>query len=189
MFIITYRKLFLVIGLVIVLACGALITTFGLKAGIDFTGGSLTEVKYATMPDKATIESALAEQSLGGSAIRESSGELGTSYIITTKVLEMQAQKDLEAKLTSLGQGGSITRSTSVGPVIGEELKSKAYYAIGMVLFMIIVYVAFAFRGIGTPVSSWVYGSFTIVVLVHDILVPTALMSVTSLITKSTYSL
>ena len=71
-----------------------------------------------------------------------------------------------------------MTRFTSIGPVIGEELRGKAGWAIFGVVSIIVLYVAFAFAGIGTPVSSWMYGAITIFVLIHDVLVPTALMSI-----------
>jgi preprotein translocase subunit SecF len=175
--IIRNRKLFLAIGALIVITAGLIVATFGLKPSIDFTGGTLTEVRYGTMPEKSAIEVVLSESALENSAIRESSGEFGTSYIVTTKTLTVEEQKNLGEKLTKLGSDASIIRTTSVGPVIGEEMKSKAYWAIGAVLIVTIIYVAFAFVGIGKPVSSWVYGTMTVLVLFHDILVPIAVMS------------
>ncbi|MCA9362133.1 hypothetical protein KC906_02040, partial [Candidatus Kaiserbacteria bacterium] len=61
---------------------------------------------------------------------------------------------------------------------IGQELRDKAGWAIFSVVSIIVIYVAFAFAGIGVPVSSWTYGLVTIFVLVHDVLVPAALMSI-----------
>lgn len=176
--IIHYRKLFLAIGAVIVLAAGAIVLTLGLKPGIDFTGGSLTEVRYGVVPEKTAVEAVLADLDLATGDVRQSTGELGTSYIVTTKTLTVDEQKNLEEKLLTVGSDATVIRNTSVGPVIGEEMKDKAVWAIGAVLAVIILYVAFAFVGIGKPVSSWVYGSMTVLVLFHDILVPIALMSV-----------
>jgi preprotein translocase subunit SecF len=175
--IIHYRKIFLAIGAAIVLTAATIVFTLGLKPGIDFTGGSLTEVRYGVVPEKAVVEAVLTEAGFG-SDVRQSTGELGTSYIVTTKTLTVEEQAQLEEKLLSIGEDATVIRNTSVGPVIGEEMKSKAVWAIGAVLFVIILYVAFAFVGIGKPVSSWVYGSMTVLVLFHDILVPIALMSV-----------
>ncbi len=175
--IIRNRKLFLIIGALIVITAGLIVATFGLKPGIDFTGGTLTEVRYSAMPQKAEVESILSEQNLQNSAIRESSGEFGTSYIVTTRTLTVEEQKNLSEALTKIGTDATVMRTTSVGPVIGEEMKSKAFWAIGAVLAVTIIYVAFAFVGIGKPVSSWVYGSMTVLVLFHDILVPIAVMS------------
>ncbi|MBY0538464.1 protein translocase subunit SecF [Patescibacteria group bacterium] len=177
MFIITYRKLFLMIGALIVLTAATIVFTLGLKPGIDFTGGALTEVQYQTLPEKSAIESVLSENGLENSAIRQSAGELGTSYIITTRTLSVEEQKNIETKLLEIAPDSKIIRTTSVGPVIGAELADKAYYALFAVSLMIIIYVAIAFVGIGTPVSSWVYGAMTVLVLVHDILVPVAVMS------------
>lgn len=176
--IIHYRNVFLAIGALIVLTAAITVGTLGLKPGIDFTGGSLTEIRYSVVPEKMAVEAVLTESLLGNSAVRQSIGELGTSYIVTTKTLTIEEQKNLETKLLALGTDSTVIRNTSVGPVIGEEMKSKAIWAIGAVLAVIILYVAFAFVGIGKPVSSWVYGSMTVLVLFHDILVPIALMAV-----------
>ncbi len=175
--IIKNRRLFLIIGAAIVFVAGLIVATLGLRLGIDFTGGTLTEVKYGTVPEKGVIESTLAELGFENSVVRESSGEFGASYIVTTRTLEVEEQKDLTEKLTSLGSDATVMRTTSIGPVIGEEMKDKAFWAIGAVLLVTIIYVAFAFVGIGTPVSSWIYGSMTVLVLFHDILVPIAVMS------------
>ncbi len=165
------------IGAAIVLIAAAIVFTLSLKPGIDFTGGALTEVQYQSLPEKSAIEAVLNESGLENSAIRQSAGELGTSYIITTRTLSVEEQKNIESKLLAVSPDSKIIRTTSVGPVIGAELADKAYYALFAVSLMIIVYVAIAFVGIGTPVSSWVYGCMTVLVLVHDILVPVAVMS------------
>ncbi len=175
--IIKHRKVFILIGAVIVLTAGSIVAVFGLKPGIDFTGGTLTEVRYSTMPDKSVIEDQLQALNLPNSAIRESSGEFGTSYIVTTRNLTVEEQNQVNEKLTSLDDDATVIRTTSVGPVIGQEMKDKAFWAVGAVLLLTIIYVAFAFMGIGKPVSSWVYGSMTVLVLFHDILVPIAVMS------------
>jgi preprotein translocase subunit SecF len=178
MFAITYRKTFLIIAGFIMVGSLFIVGTFGLKQGIDFTGGSLTEVAYEVAPTKDAVEAVVAEQNLGGTSVRESVDEAGRSaYLIRTRDLNEAEHSQLTEAVVSLGTGGEITRFTSIGPVIGQELKDKAGWAIFGVVSIIVLYVAFAFAGIGTPVSSWVYGAITIFVLIHDVLVPTALMS------------
>lgn len=178
MFAITYKKIFLYIAAAIMVGSLAIIMTFGLKLGIDFTGGSLTEVAYEVAPDKAVLESTVSGLSLGEASVRESVDESGRgAYLIRTRDLTETEHTELVAAVTSLGEQAEITRFTSIGPVIGQELRDKAGWAIFGVVSIIVLYVAFAFAGIGTPVSSWTYGAITIFVLVHDVLVPTALMS------------
>ncbi len=177
MFVITHRKLFLWLALVIVASSFAIVARFGLPLGIDFTGGTLIEVTYATLPDKAAVETTLAPLGLGDPLIRRSDNASNQGYLISVRELSLGEQQTVTNALTALGEGGTITRATSIGPVIGQELKDKAVWAIGGVLLIIVIYLAFAFSGIGKPVSSWVYGLMTIGVLGHDILVPVAAMS------------
>lgn len=165
------------IGVGIVAAAALIVLTLGLKPSIDFTGGSLTEVRYTVLPDKAAIETAVAEMNIGTVSVRHSTSDVGQGYLVSTRDLNEEERTKLATTLTGLSEGGEISRFTSIGPVIGQELKDKAVWAIAAVLFLTICYVAFAFRGIGWPVSSWVYGGITILVLFHDILVPMAAMS------------
>lgn len=156
-----------------------LVGFLGLKMGIDFTGGSLTEVAYEEAPSQVEIESVLQEFDLGGFSVRASNDEAGRdAYLIRTRDLNDEERETMTVAITQIGTGGEIDRFTSIGPVIGQELRDKAVWAIGGVVAIIVLYVAFAFAGIGVPVSSWVYGLITIVVLIHDVLVPAALMSV-----------
>lgn len=178
MFAITYRKVFLAITAVIMLGSALIVLTLGLKPGIDFTGGALTEVVYETVPTQAEIEVGLEPLALGGISVRETMADDGRSgYIIRTRNLADEERAALDEIISAVGQEADIIRYTSIGPVIGEELKDKAGWAVFGVVSIIVLYVAFAFAGIGTPVSSWVYGLITIFVLVHDVLVPTAVMS------------
>ncbi len=177
MYIIRNKKVFLIIGIAIVAICLGIVATFGIKLGIDFTGGSLMEVKYATTPEKAAVEAVVEGQSLGEFSVRHSKSESGDGYLVTTRDLNEEQRIALEEKLLTVSEGGELVRFTSIGPVIGQELADKAVWAIGAVLALIIIYVAIAFMGVGAPVSSWVYGFMTIVVLGHDILVPLAFIS------------
>jgi preprotein translocase subunit SecF len=177
MYIIRNKKIFLIIGVAIVAICLAIVATFGIKLGIDFTGGSLMEVKYTAAPEKAAVEAAVEEQSLGEFSVRHSKSESGDGYLITTRDLTESEREALQEKLLTVSDGGELVRFTSIGPVIGQELKDKAVWAVGAVLTLIIIYVTIAFMGVGAPVSSSVYGFMTIIVLVHDIIVPLAFIS------------
>jgi len=178
MFAITYRKVWLIIAAVIMIGSALIIGLFGLKQGIDFTGGSLTEVVYESAPTKEALEAGISTLALGGTSVRESTDVNGReAYIIRTRDLSEEEHGAINDIVLALGDGGEVTRFTSIGPVIGQELRDKAGWAIFGVVSVIVLYVAFAFAGIGTPVSSFVYGLITIFVLIHDVLVPTALMS------------
>lgn len=175
--IIRHKRAFLIIAALIVGGSLAIVALLGLKPGIDFTGGSLTEVRYTSLPDKAAVETAVSELGLGTISVRHSESEAGDGYLVSTRDLSDEERTTLEDRLVSIGEGGELVRFTSIGPIIGQELKDKAVWAIGAVIGLIIIYVAFVFSGVGAPVSSWVYGFMVIAVLFHDILVPVAFMS------------
>ena len=183
MFSIIYKNVFLIIAAVIVVVSIVIVATVGLKYGIDFTGGSLMEISYDSAPVKDAVSAEVGTLQLGGSSVRESgASESGKSgYLIRTRDLSDSERSLLEGIILGIGEGGHIERFTSVGPVIGTELKDKAIWAIVAVSIIIILYVAYVFAGVGKPVSSWVYGGITILVLFHDILVPTAMMSLLGL--------
>ena len=177
MFVITYRKIFLSIALFVVLASIFIISVFGLKFGIDFTGGALTEVSYANTPQKQELAEDLDRMGLGAYSLRETKDEQGRDgYILRTRDLTEDERITVSSVLTTKGEDATITRFTSIGPVIGQELKDKALWAIIAVSVVIIIYVAIAFSGVSYPVGSWVYGVITILALLHDVIVPTAVM-------------
>lgn len=175
MFITRSTKQFLIAAAGIIAASILALSVFGVTLGIDFTGGALTEVAYEERPERQQVETALADFDLGGFSLRESEDESGAEvFILRTRDLTEPERIAVEETLVGLGAGGEVSRFTSIGPVIGDELRSKAVWAIGLVALIIVLYVAFAFRSVTGPVRSSVYGLITIVVLAHDVLVPTA---------------
>jgi len=174
MFIIKHRKIWYAFSLLIVVASLFSMFKFGLKQGIDFTGGALLEVEYAAKPDAFAVKQKIESLSLG-SAVVQPSGE--KNIIVRMKDLtEEQHQKVLSASL-SVGQGKEI-RFDSIGPVIGKELKKKSITAIILVIVMIVLYIAFAFRKVSQPVNSFYYGLMAVVALIHDVTLPAGVFAV-----------
>jgi preprotein translocase subunit SecF len=65
-----------------------------------------------------------------------------------------------------------------IGPSIGDELKKKTNTAVVLTLLAITLYIAFAFRGISKPVSSWKYGIASLIALIHDIIIPLGVFAI-----------
>lgn len=178
MFITRYTKHFLLLTAFIFVVSFGIIASLGIPFGIDFTGGALTEIAYDERPEKAIVEQTLNDQNLGGFSLRAAVTEDGKdAYILRTRDLSEEERQAVDAAVTGVGTGGDVVRFTSIGPVIGAELAQKAAWALAAVVLIIMLYVAFVFRKVSEPVSSWVYGGIVILVLIHDVLVPTAAMS------------
>lgn len=184
MFVTKYTKLFLGIASVFVASSVVILVFLGIPFGIDFTGGALTEIVYSEAPEKQNIENSLEELNLGEYSLRATTNDEGKKgFILRTRDVTEFERQSIETVLTEKGSEAELVRFASIGPVIGEELKDKAVWAIGAMVLVIILYVAFAFRNVSRPVGSWVYGGITILALVHDILIPTAVFSIFGYIT------
>mgnify|MGYP001602878866 FL=1 len=174
MFAIRYKTpIFIITALYIVAALLAFFV-WGLKPGIDFTGGSLFELSFPNgRPEKVLIEETVKKIVSGDSLILP----VGENKVhIRTAYLEGRERSALVSALS--GEYGAVEDGfSSVGPVIGEELKQKAILALSLVVVVIILFIAFAFRKVSEPVSSWVYGLIAIITLAHDILVPIGLFA------------
>ncbi len=135
---------------------------------IEFTGGALLELTYPDKPEVDVIKAAVEKLNWGGTQV-QAAGE--KSIIIRTKDLTELQRQEL-VKTASVGKQTQIARFNSYGPSIGAEMRQKSYWAILAVIMGIVLYVAYAFRKVSKPVSSWVYGFVTIVALLHDVLIP-----------------
>jgi len=171
MYIVSHRALFFwITGIILAIAIGAILV-FRLPLSIDFTGGSLVEVTYTgTRPDIATLQQAVSALPLGETSVRESGANGATVRARTLTPDEHQAV------LSALSDNGAAPLTedqfTSIGPSLGNELGRKALWAIGAVILAIVLYIAWAFRKVSKPVSSWIYGVTVIAILIHDIVIP-----------------
>lgn len=172
MFIVNYRKFFFTISAILILASFFSIWKYGFNLGIDFKGGSIIEVSYVNQrPEKELISSELEKIGIGSFTLTPS-GNL--NYIVKTRDLNpTEKVVVLSAFQKDPNNLAKEERFSSIGPVVGTELKNKAVIAIVIVLICILLFITFAFRKVSKPVSSWKYGLVTIIALFHDVLIPT----------------
>ncbi|MBI2626323.1 MAG: protein translocase subunit SecF [Candidatus Nealsonbacteria bacterium] len=169
-----YKKIYFVFIGILSLASIASLAVFGLKPGIDFTGGSILELEYkADRPSNQEIEEKLAGLDLG-SLVLQPAGERGV--IIRMKDIAEEAHQEIIQKLGK--NDFEEKRFEAVGSVIGMELKQKTITLILVSLFAVVFYIALAFRKVQRPVQSWEYALASLVSLFHDILIPLGVFSV-----------
>jgi preprotein translocase subunit SecF len=167
-------KYFFILPGVLSLAAIIALGVWGLKPGIDLSGGSLLQVTYsAGRPPVGQIDALAAPLKLGEVRVQPTNTN---SYIIRTRALSNDEHVNFSAALSGLGSMQE-DEFTTVGPVIGQELLQKAWIAIALVVLCTIAFIAFAFRGVSKPVQSWKYGIVAIITLLHDILVPAGLFA------------
>lgn len=166
MFIIKNKKVFVTISAILVSLSIFSIAYFGLNLGIDFKGGSQLEVEYTGVrPDQKLIEDNVRNLSLG-EAVVQPVGETG--YSIKTRDITDPERTTL---MSALGENAVEKSFTSIGPSVGKELVRKSIITFILVALGIILFIAFSFRKVSKPVSSWKYGLIAIVALIHDVII------------------
>ncbi|PLX20902.1 protein translocase subunit SecF [Candidatus Parcubacteria bacterium] len=147
--------------------------SFGLKLGIDFTGGSLLEVKYnEARPSIAEVQDKLSSVEIN-SLVIQPVGEDGI-LLRFQEISEEKHQEVISALKTSDGEAEislDEMRFEAVGPSIGQELKKKSIYAIVLVLLAIVAYISWVFRKVSKPIASWKYGVVANIALFHDVVI------------------
>jgi len=163
------RWYFLVSAILLGLGIVAMIySTFAfgapVRVGIDFTGGSLLELRFEQPVDLATVRAVFAEEGLEAT-VQTVSGD--RNAIIRTKSMEVETKQAIEAKLSE--RLGPLTelRFESVGPTIGRETTRSAALAIVATSVAILFFIAIAFRNVP---NAFRFGVCAIAKMLHDVL-------------------
>jgi preprotein translocase subunit SecF len=172
--IIKHRYLYFGISLLVIIPGLIALAMWGLPTGIDFTGGSLLEIKLvnpSSMPTLkeisaifgqfATAENPIADplvQPIGDDGFSIRSKQMGE----TTKTAIVEAIKKQYAADVI------VLNFTSISPSIGQEVAVRAAGAVALAALGILLYITYAFRGIQ---HSFRYGTAAIIAMLHDVLV------------------
>lgn len=171
--IIKNRTLWFVFSGLLIGASVVLLSLYGLRLGIDFTGGSLVEFSFrGDRPRAADLTVTL---SGFGDPIIQPVGDKG--MLVRLPPLTEEAHQELIAKVRTTHGDADELRFESIGPVIGKELLDKAVKALIFIFIAIVLYIAWAFRRVSRPVSGWVYGVITVLTAFHDVAIPVGLFS------------
>lgn len=163
-----WKLWFAISALTIVFGVVALFV-WGLKFSLDFTGGSLMELSFKDA--RPTTEQVLAAMTQAGFEQVQIQPSAEKDYILrTVNIDETKHQETLKALHAQLKTDFTELRFESIGPVIGQELRTKSIWSIFAVLIAIIAFIAFAFRKVSKPVASWKYGVAAVIALAHDLI-------------------
>ncbi len=168
------KKWFIISLLVIVPGLISMVTR-GFNFGIDFTGGTIIDLKFSQPVAIAQIRETLKPYGLDGATIQlsgESSDvETSTDVMIRTIDLEEVQRKEVMSSIREKVGGYEVMREEKVGATIGGELILNAVMALVISWVLIILYVAYRFE--------FRFGIAAVLALVHDILVVLAFFSFT----------
>jgi len=150
---------------------------FGLKQGIDFTGGTLMSVRFEEQqrPSVTDLEAVLKPLELGSTVIQP----------VGDKDANLRFQAVEEAKhqavnKTLMEKYGKVTELeyNGIGPAVGVELRQKSVTALLIIFLSILAFIAWSFNKVSVPVAGWKYGIIVIFTAFHDVIVPLGLFAI-----------
>jgi preprotein translocase subunit SecF len=148
---------------------------FGLKFGIEFAGGSNMEVQFQeSRPANEAIQQTLSEFNLGEITVQPTGA---SGAILKFQGVDEATHQKILSKLNDTYKVAEKSFQY-IGPSVGQELRNSTEIAIALALLAITIYIAFAFRKVSKPVSSWKYGITSLIALFHDIIVPLGIFAV-----------
>jgi preprotein translocase subunit SecF len=158
---------FIVSGLLVVGGLVSLII-FGLRIGIDYRGGTIIEIQSNNDQRVEIVTETLQKSGYSNFQVKPS----GQSEV-NIKIRSITNDEHL-ALLSSLTDNLKDAREISydnVGPTIGKDLTRRSIYSVILASIGIIVYIAYAFRKLPKPLSSWKFGVSAVIALAHDLLI------------------
>ena len=174
--IVGHKKIWFTLSTIFVGAALFGIIAFGFRQGVDFSGGSLWQFKVVTGASTADVQSVFQNDLNLPDAVVNYDQTNQTFLVRLGEVNETDHQKYLgilEQKLPSFQE----LSFQSIGPSVGQALRTNALIAMALVLVGISFYIAFAFRKASRPISSWKYGWVTLFTLFHDVVIPAGLLA------------
>lgn len=161
------RKLWFAISIIMIVPGTIALILWGLKPGIDFTGGQ--EIEVSGSVTQTQLHDLIATTKVKDITVTTS----GTDRLLArysdkdvgdSQAIHQQLKANLEAK------GLSETAFNSVGPSVSRDITRNAAIAVALAALAIILYIAFAFRNTPPPVSPWSFGVTAIIAVLHDVL-------------------
>lgn len=165
--VIRYRRWWYLLSTLLIIPGAISLFMFGVRLGIDFTGGSLLEIQTSQPVSSEQLQRSIGDE-FGEPVIQTTSDN---SYQIRLKTLTPdQHNQVLEKVRGSTGATVTERRFETVGPTIGADITRKAILSVSLGALLIMLYIAYAFRKVPKPLSSFRFGVTTIIALLHDII-------------------
>jgi preprotein translocase subunit SecF len=156
-------KLFIMASLVLIFASYALLAIKGLSYGIDFSGGTLVQVKYDQKAPIDKIREQISSDKMFANALITEFGspdEIVIRFATTSEAVSHDVGDRIRELLNGTGNF-DIRKVDIVGPKVGSELREKGLTSTFMCILAILIYVAFRFE--------WRFAIASVLALAHDV--------------------
>ncbi len=172
---ISKKKLYFAISLIVLIPGLISLVLFGLRLSIDFSGGSVSEYRFKVSANKEDVIQVVKDSDAGFESIQSSGNN---SYIIKTKPITNTKNDEIKKKMQEKFEGSVQESFETVGPSVGKETTVNAISSVAIASLAILLYIAYSFRSIPKPYSSFRFGASAIVALLHDAFVVLGVFSI-----------
>jgi preprotein translocase subunit SecF len=171
------RYIFFAISLLAIIPGMIILATGGgLPLSIDFTGGSLLEVKFESGSAPNTEEVIALYNDLGYEDVQIKTTTGQDILIIQSAKLEDEQQVEIvDAMEAEFSDTVTVLLFDNVSSAIGQEVTSRAFLAVAVAALGVIIYMTFAFRGLE---HAFRYGVCAILAMIHDVLIVLSLSAI-----------
>ncbi|OGC75708.1 protein-export membrane protein SecF [candidate division WWE3 bacterium RIFOXYD2_FULL_43_10] len=170
-----YKIWYLVFSAVIILPGIVALLVWGLNMSVDFTGGSVFRYEFESSINPDDLKKVYSEKNIDVEAVVP---ESGNKYSIRTKPVEPQRNNEIKEAVSAVFPNSKQLSFETVGPSIGAETTRSAFVALSWAVMGIMAYIAFAFRNVPKPYSSFRFGVSAVVAMLHDAFVLVGLFAI-----------
>lgn len=161
------RKIWFVISVILILPGTIALILWGLKPGIDFTGGQ--EIEVAGEVSQSELSDIISKTGVKEITVTTSGSD---RLVARFSDKEVENPENVRQNIKTLLAEKNLTETaySSVGPSVSRDITRNALFGVGLASIAILLYIAFAFRNTPPPVSPWSFGATAIIALLHDAL-------------------
>ena len=159
------RKIWYSISAILIIPGIVALFLWGLNFGIDFKGGALLHVQYSQTKSVDEVKNGLKDLNLGNLVITSTNNN---GFLIRSEQVTPEQHTKITEALNKVGDNKE-TSFQSVGPTVSRDIEKKAIYSIIFASLAIIFFIAYSFRRLPKPASSWRFGVCAVIALIHDL--------------------
>ncbi len=167
------RRIWFAISILLIIPGVISLFIWKLQLGIDFRGGSLSTYSSTVQVEQGsdTLKSAYDANQLEIAQIQtDQAGENELRFFVKSQAVSEDKHRDIVRRLSESDSKMTELSFETIDPQVGADVTKKAVMAIVLASLAIIAYIGLSFRGVPKPTSSWQFGIFAVIALLHDVL-------------------
>jgi preprotein translocase subunit SecF len=177
-----YKWVYLILSAALLIPGAGFLLFKGLNLSIDFTGGSLFRYGFQEQVNTADLKKVFEDK---GVAVESIAYDGNNEYLIRARAVKTEINNEIKSAVSEKYKFAQQLSFETVGPAVGAETTKKAFSALCWAMVGILLYIAYAFRNIPKPFSSFRFGASAIIAMLHDALMVMGVFSILGVFFKT----